>query len=176
MGSLWVSPALRFEMCLSQTPPLSQPPEAALRPARSTDADAIADVYLASRKTFLPYAPLAHSDDEVRAWVRGHLLRTADVRVAVQGGAVVGMLALTRDDASGWIEQLYLRPSAVGLGIGSALVALAKEALGPPIRLYTFQANEGARRFYERHGFRAVAYGNGDGNEERCPDVLYAWP
>jgi GNAT superfamily N-acetyltransferase len=149
---------------------------ALIRPAAPTDADVIAEVYLASRKTFLLYAPLAHSDADVRGWVRDHLLRTADVRVALRGGAVVGMLALTRDDAGGWIDQLYLHPGAVGQGIGAEFVEQAKAALGAPIRLYTFQANAGARRFYERHGFRAIALGDGAGNEERCPDVLYEWP
>ncbi len=42
-----------------------------------------------------------------------------------------------------------------------------------PIRLYTFQANLGARRFYSRHGFVAIEFGDGRANEERCPDVLY---
>jgi hypothetical protein len=32
-----------------------------------------------------------------------------------------------------------------------------------------------ARRFYERHGYIAVAFSDGSGNEERCPDVLYEW-
>ena len=40
-------------------------------------------------------------------------------------------------------------------------VELAKERLGSPIRLYTFQANNGARRFYERHGFTPIAFGDG---------------
>ena len=43
----------------------------------------------------------------------------------------------------------------------------------PVLRLYTFQSNEGARRFYERHGFAAVAFGDGSDNEEREPDVRY---
>jgi ribosomal protein S18 acetylase RimI-like enzyme len=42
-----------------------------------------------------------------------------------------------------------------------------------PVRLYTFAANTGARRFYERYGFVAIAYGDGSHNEERTPDVLY---
>jgi len=147
-----------------------------LRPAVPADADAIADVYLLSRKTFLPYAPLAHSDDDVRAYVRDKLLPTADVRVAVREDAVVGLLALMRADACGWIEQLYLHPSATVQGLGTRLIELAKQTLDPPIRLYTFQANAGARRFYERHGFRAIEFGDGSGNEERCPDVLYEWP
>jgi hypothetical protein len=30
-----------------------------------------------------------------------------------------------------------------------------------------------ALSFYERHGFRAIAFSDGSANEERCPDVLY---
>jgi RimJ/RimL family protein N-acetyltransferase len=42
-----------------------------------------------------------------------------------------------------------------------------------PIRLYTFQQNNGARQFYERNGFSPVRCSDGAANEERCPDVLY---
>jgi GNAT superfamily N-acetyltransferase len=87
----------------------------------------------------------------------------------------IGMMALARREAMGWIDHLYLAPEVVGQGIGSAFVAQAKERLGAPVRLYTFQANQGARRFYERHGFRAIQFGDGSQNEERCPDVLYEW-
>jgi hypothetical protein len=41
--------------------------------------------------------------------------------------------------------------------------------------LWTFQTNTGARRFYERHGFVAVDETDGSANEERAPDVRYAW-
>jgi hypothetical protein len=41
------------------------------------------------------------------------------------------------------------------------------------VRLWCFQANSGARRFYERHGFVAVEFTDGHDNEEGCPDVLY---
>jgi hypothetical protein len=33
----------------------------------------------------------------------------------------------------------------------------------------------GARRFYERHGLSVVRLTDGEGNEERAPDALYAW-
>ena len=42
-----------------------------------------------------------------------------------------------------------------------------------PIRLYTFQTHSLARRFYERHGYKAIEFTDGQGNEEKCPDVLY---
>jgi GNAT superfamily N-acetyltransferase len=95
--------------------------------------------------------------------------------VAVENGEVIGMMALVRGEGIGWIEQLYLHPAAVAQGVGTRLLERAKRELGAPIRLYTFQANAGARRFYERHGFRALAFGDGSGNEEGCPDVLYEW-
>ena len=46
-------------------------------------------------------------------------------------------------------------------------------AATPVRRLHTFTRNEGARRFYKRHGFVAVAFGEGSSNEEREPDVRY---
>jgi ribosomal protein S18 acetylase RimI-like enzyme len=97
------------------------------------------------------------------------------VTVAVRDAEVVGvgMMALSRDGQRGWIDQLYLHPSAVGQGIGSQFLARAKHDLGLPIRLYTFQDNTASRRFYERHGFQPLAFSDGRDNEERCPDVLY---
>jgi GNAT superfamily N-acetyltransferase len=145
------------------------------RAATAADAGHVADVYLASRKRFLPFAPLVHSDAEVRRWVAEHLVPSGGVTVACRDGRVVGMMAVSRDAESGWIDQLYLDPSSVALGIGSRFVERAKRELGAPIRLNTFQANEGARRFYERHGFRPLAFGDGSGNEEGCPDVLLEW-
>jgi ribosomal protein S18 acetylase RimI-like enzyme len=149
-----------------------------LRPARAADAVEVAAVYLASRRAFLAFAPLVHSDDEVRRWIAEQLIPGGDVTVATQGAgrpALVGMLAISRGSDAGWIDQLYLLPFAVRQGLGTRLLERAQAALGSPIRLYTFQANEGARHFYERRGFRALAFGDGSGNEEHCPDVLYEW-
>lgn len=149
--------------------------EAVFRAAIISDASEICEVYLASRKRFLPYAPLAHSDEDVRDWIANTLIPNSDVCVALVNGTIVGMMALSQNDTAGWIDQLYLHPQAVRQGIGSRFIKQAKTKLGSPIRLYTFQANEGARRFYERHGFKAIAFGDGTGNEEKCPDVYYEW-
>jgi len=149
------------------------------RSATDADAEQVADIYLESRKTFLAFAPLAHTDDGVRNWIAGTLIPSGGVSVAAHGDSralLVGMMALSRQERVGWIDQLYLRPAAVGNGIGGRFVERAKTELESPIRLYTFQANAGARRFYERHGFRILELGDGSGNEEGCPDVLYEWP
>jgi GNAT superfamily N-acetyltransferase len=77
--------------------------------------------------------------------------------------------------AEGWIEQLYVDPGWLGRGIGSRLMALAKELQPGGLQLYTFQVNDRARRFYEHHGFVATWFGDGSANEERQPDVRYEW-
>jgi GNAT superfamily N-acetyltransferase len=142
-----------------------------LRPAAPGDAAAVAGVWLRSFAAALPTVRRAHSDDQVRGWIRDVLLPRHDVWVAEAGGAVVGLLALSE----GWLDQLYLEPGRRGRGIGDRFVALAKERQPAGLQLWTFQVNEPARRFYERHGFVAVERTDGSRNEEREPDVRYVW-
>jgi ribosomal protein S18 acetylase RimI-like enzyme len=144
-----------------------------LRPATPADAERVAEVLLASRKAFLAFAPSPHSDEEARTWVREGLLPSEAVTVAVAESQVVGVLAVKQTEAISWITQLYLHPAYVGQGIGSKLLAHAIASIHLPTRLYTFQQNLGARRFYERNGFVAIQFTDGLANEERCPDVLY---
>jgi len=136
--------------------------------------DAVADVYLRSRNELVSCAPLVHSDASVRAWIR-RLVPAGRTTVATADGAIVGLLVVSTGAHYGWIDQLYVLPSWIERGVGSRLLDFARRELPAPIRLYTFQANARARRFYERHGFQAVAFGDGSTNEERCPDVLYEW-
>ena len=88
--------------------------------------------------------------------------------VAEAGKDIVGFIAVSGE----WVEQLYLDPAWTGQGIGSRLLMEATAAM-PVVKLHCFQANTGARRFYERHGFRAEAFGDGTSNEEGLPDILY---
>jgi GNAT superfamily N-acetyltransferase len=142
-----------------------------LRPAGRDDAGAIADVFLASFKATYDF-PLAHSDTEVRLWIRDVLVPTQEVWVAAASdGAVVALMALTSD----MLGHLYVAPGWTGRGIGSRLLALAKTQRPGGLDLFTFQINTGARRFYERHGFVEIARGDGSGNEEGQPDLRYAW-
>ena len=133
----------------------------------------VADVLLTSRRTFLPYLASPRSDDEIRTWVRDTVLRTEQLTVAVAGSEVVGFVGVREREGTTWITHLYLLPSHVGQGIGSRLLAHALAGAPRPVRLYAFQQNEAARRFYERHGFVAIAFSDGRTNEERSPDVLY---
>nr|WP_246461548.1 GNAT family N-acetyltransferase [Mesorhizobium sangaii] len=90
------------------------------------------------------------------------------VTVAEAGKVIVGFIAVSGE----WVEQLYLDPAWTGQGIGSQLLIDTTAAL-PVVRLHCFQANTGARRFYERHGFIAEGFGDGTNNEEGLPDILF---
>lgn len=149
------------------------PPTLQIRGARVSDAARVASCYLASRKTMLDYAPLPHTDAEVLTWTHDVLLPTGNVTVALESGVVMGLIAVTTRLDGHWIDHLYVHPAHVRRGVGSTLLQLALNRLQGTIRLYTFEPNRGARRFYERHGFAAVGFGDGSNNESRCPDVLY---
>ncbi len=142
-----------------------------LRPAVPSDAAAVADVWLRSFDAALPTVRRAHTDEEVRGWIRDVLLPSHDSWAAEADGAVVGVLALS----AGWLDQLYLDPGWCGRGIGGRFVDLAKRRQPSGLQLWTFQVNETARRFYERHGFLALESTDGSGNEEGEPDVRYVW-
>jgi hypothetical protein len=55
------------------------------------------------------------------------------------------------------------------------LLEHVKDLCPERLELWVFQRNEGARRFYERHGFELVRLTDGAGNMEREPDALYEW-
>ena len=146
-----------------------------LRPATAADAPRVADLLISTREAFMPYAPSAYSQPQVREWVASHLVPSGGVTVAESHGQVVAVIATERGEQLSWVTQMAVDPKLVGQGIGRLLLAQAMRTLAPPIRLYTFQANAGARRFYERHGFVAVEFTDGQANEEHCPDVFYEW-
>lgn len=148
-----------------------------LRPASHADAPRVADLLIDTRTAFMPYAPAAHTEAEVRDWVATNLVPSGGVVVAECQGRVIGAMATEPGaDGASWIAQMAVDPGHVNQRIGSQLLAHALATLARPIRLYTFQSNTGARRLYERHGFVAVRFTDGADNEERCPDVLYELP
>lgn len=113
--------------------------EAVLRPASVADAEQVAAVYLAARAAFLTFAPIVHSEAEVRDWVARVLIPGGGVTVAIGRGSIgpiVGMMVVSRQHGIGWIDQLYLLPSAVGHGLGTRLVEHAKKSLGGPVRAF----------------------------------------
>jgi GNAT superfamily N-acetyltransferase len=148
-----------------------------LRRATGADANAVADVFLRSFHATYDF-PLAHTDDEVREWVRTRLVPRMETWVALDTGPVgedPERVAGFATVEPGWLEQLYVDPDRLGEGIGRLLLERAKERQPDGLSLWTFQVNARARRFYERNGFTVVRFGDESNNEERQPDVQYAW-
>jgi GNAT superfamily N-acetyltransferase len=147
---------------------VSTPP----RRAGPDEGDAIADLWLRSRKASFPANPRPiHDDEDVRNHFAAVVMPTMEVWVIDGAGpGIVAFMVLQ----SGWIEHLHVDPELTGLGLGSQLIEVAKQRSAGDLDLWTFQSNAGARRFYERHGFVAVAMTDGD-NEEGEPDVHYRW-
>ncbi|MEU5460771.1 GNAT family N-acetyltransferase [Streptomyces althioticus] len=142
-----------------------------IRRAAGSDAAEVAEVWLRSFTAALPDVRRAHTDDEVRAWIREVVVPGQETWVAAVDGSVVAMMVREGDD----LDQLYIDPAWQGRGIGGRLVDVAKERSPSGLTLWTFQVNEAARRFYERHGFVAKEWTDGLRNEEREPDVRYEW-
>jgi GNAT superfamily N-acetyltransferase len=145
--------------------------EPVLRRATPADAPAVAEIFLAARADAMPYLPQLHTDDETRAWIRDVVLPGYEVVVAELGRRPVGFAALDED----LLGHLYVHPDFQRRGIGAVLLARTRELRPAGFRLWVFQRNTGARRFYERRGLRLVELTDGAGNEEREPDALYEW-
>lgn len=146
-------------------------PDFILRPAADADRDAIASIWHegASLPGVGPGAlpPL----DELRRRVDAEFEAGWVVTVAEQGGEVTGFLALRPDQAV--LDQLFIRPGAIGGGLGKALLAAAVAAMPEGFSLFTRPGNIRACRFYEAHGMRRL-------REETHPRfgdaiVFYEW-
>ena len=141
-----------------------------LRPATAADAAAIAVVHRRAMRESLSFLPDLHTAEQDLAYFSGRFLPANTVWVAEIDGHVAGYIGFDAD----WINHLYLAPEAQGQGIGGRLLARALED-GRERRLWTFQQNARARRFYEARGFVLLELTDGAGNEEKTPDALYVW-
>jgi ribosomal protein S18 acetylase RimI-like enzyme len=146
-----------------------------IRRATEEDADTLADILRSAMNGAMPSLSSVHSPDEDRWFLREIVLPTNEVWVAEHDGRVVGFTALGTRDGIDFMEHIYVAPEEQGLGIGSGLMERAKQRRPEGFRLWVFQANRGARRFYERRGLRLIALTDGVGTEDREPDALYEW-
>ena len=142
--------------------------------ASEDDWQEIAEIFLAARRTMTYLNAGLHSDAETRLFIR-RMVKRSEVWVAERDGEIMGFAALAREADGDWLHHLYVDPTAHNAGAGSLLLAGAKEEMPKGFSLWTFQANLGARRFYERHGLTETRRTRGADNEEGLPDILYEW-
>ena len=138
-----------------------------LRQATRDDAPPVAALFTHTRSTCMPYLPALHTAEEDRAWMRDVVFASCDVWLAEYDSRLAGFVAL----AEGLLEHLYVHPDLHGRGVGSALLAKARERL-PPVGLSAERAGAAVLRV-ARSSNRA--HHRRSANEERTPDAEYAW-
>ena len=146
--------------------------EPTIRRAVEADTHALADLLWTVRAESVPAIPaLAHPRESVEPFVSDVLLAQFEVWVAELQGRPVGFIAVMAPDQLG---HLYIAADHRDRGLGSRLVALAQDRFPEGLELWTFQANDRARRFYRRNGFVDAEHTEGD-PEEGAPDVRMVW-
>jgi GNAT superfamily N-acetyltransferase len=139
-----------------------------IRRATLDDAPAISGLFVRARDemTYLPRIP-----EHDRPLLGGWFLARAELWVAEEEGRIVGFAGVSGAE----LTHLYTDPPAQNRGVGTALLDHMKSLRSERLELWVFQKNDGARRFYERHGFQLVRLTNGAENMEQEPDALYEW-
>jgi len=132
------------------------------------DADSIGHIFVRARDAMTYLPPIK---DEDRPKLGGWIIARHEVWVIEEQSRVMGFAGLS----PGWLDHLYMHPDSQRRGLGSSLLQYVKNLQPHGIRLWVFQKNDSARRFYERHDFRLERLTDGSSNMEREPDALYFW-
>jgi len=141
-----------------------------LRRATVADVDEVAAVFSASFR-LLTFLPMLHTVAEDRFFIANVIFEICDVVVAEGTSGIVSFLARYGEE----VRLFYTRPDRIGQGAGTQLIEAVKSSGVNALELWCFQANAGARRFYEARGFRTIRFTDGAANEEKTPDIRYRW-
>ena len=143
-----------------------------VRPYRASDLEQTVAMWRASKQAAFPYVAVQqiYTLQNDTDYFRDVIAPECQVWLAADGEQVLGLLAL-RDDL---IDQLFVAVDRQRLGVGSALLAKARERSPDQLRAYTFQKNGPARAFYEKHGFEIIRSGISPPPENE-PDLEYLW-
>ena len=162
-----------------------------IRAARAEDAEALAALEVrACRAAYSSYvaaedlAAVGDAAQRAAGWRERLAAGRADVvtLVAERGGRLVGFVSVgtTRDedtDGDGELYAIYVEPELIGSGVGRGLAVAGERelvALGHrAATLWTFTANEPARRFYERGGWSVDERPYDPGRWGWAPSVRY---
>lgn len=136
--------------------------------ARSLDAGALGKI-LAATNEQMPWLPRVHSSAEEIKYA-GDMIDAGWVRVAHVDEAIVGFIA--RD--GNMVHALYVLPDIQKQGVGTALLQDAKDHC-EELRLWSYQANLAATRFYASRGFAEVERTDGSTNDANLPDIQFEW-
>ena len=151
----------------------AQPGRPTIRPAVVDRCTAVRTGSTRRSKAFaIPEVPEPHTEAEIATWMGDVAIPTMDVWVADVDGVVVGQMMLSRTGRTGCITSTSIRRGWAGDSATSSWRSLAN-VIPTACSCGRSRATRRRRRFYERHGFVAVEFTDGSGNEERWPDVRY---
>ncbi|MFO1117880.1 MAG: GNAT family N-acetyltransferase [Beijerinckiaceae bacterium] len=129
----------------------------ALRPPRDDERQALVELWIAAWKATYPDIDF----DARRDWFVRHLaeLEAAGAKTicAFDGARLMGFVVI--DPATGWLDQIAVRPKSFGAGIAGKLLGAARRVSPERITLDVNADNFRALRFYKREGFQRIGAG-----------------
>ncbi|HWW49185.1 MAG TPA: GNAT family N-acetyltransferase [Xanthobacteraceae bacterium] len=160
-----------------------------VRPARPTDAAAIADVHdeawLSAYRGIIPGAELQKLiHRRGAAWWQSAIRKGSRISVLVFGDKIAGYANYGRNRArslqfDGEIYEIYLRPEFQGLGFGRKLFSAARRDLAQSglksVVIWALSDNEPATGFYRSLGGRMVARSSERFGDKSLDKVAFAW-
>ncbi len=145
---------------MDEAPTLRLGPRAlavSLRPYEAKDEDAAIALWLRSWQATYPELDFAARLDWWRERWRNDLTKSADIVVAETGGELIGFV--TVDPQACYLDQIVVAPEHWASGIGSALIAVAKQLSPSALELHVNTDNARAIRLYQKLGFAITGDG-----------------
>jgi len=134
---------------------------------RRAEASDVAALRVVASEAYRDYVPRIGRLPAPMTADYAEAVRAGMAWAAVRDGEIVGLLVLAVKPDHLLLENVAVRPSAQGRGIGARLLALAEDqarALGrDEIRLYTNQAMTENLAYYPRHGYTQTHRAEQDG-------------
>ena len=145
---------------MDEAPTLRLGPRAlavSLRPYDAKDEEAAIALWLRSWQATYPALDFASRLNWWRERWRNELTKSADIVVAETGGELIGFV--TVDPQACYLDQIVVAPEHWASGIGSALIAVAKQLSPSALELHVNTDNARAIRLYQKLGFAITGDG-----------------
>jgi len=143
-----------------------------IRPYREEDFEEVTQFWFDAMDVAMPGLAkrLGHDLEGARDFFKRVIVVEDQLWVYELHNTPVGFLGIAEE----FIDRLYVKPAYHRRGIGQALLDHARTLSPEHLWLYTHQANQIARVFYEKNGFIAEGFGMSPPPESE-PDVEYHW-
>ena len=142
-----------------------------IRPASQDEAATLSQIALDAKRYWgYPEHWIKHWESDLT--ITADFIRDNQVYVAEKDGEIRGFYALCLSDRQAELEHMWVRPEAIGTGVGKELFLDAMErAATLQVREIGISADPNAAGFYERMGVTHVGEVDAsiDGQERKLP-------